>query len=385
MTGRRGEGDRRTGMEVVGTPEQHGDADVSTVLLEALSAAEPVERWTHGFHTYPAGLHPDAAARLIAAFPGDILDPFCGGGTVMVEGRAAGRRTVGRDLSDVALLVARARTSAPDEELTTTFRSAARRITEHARTAQIDPPSEVFRVVEQWYAPYVMRELQALRTGIAEAPESVRAWLWACFSSTLVKVSWRQSDTSALRVKHRRPPETTAILFHKKARELGRRWAAYREAVPEDTPRTELRRADARALKLSKKVDAVITSPPYPSTYDYLPLQHLRSVWLGHPQVEGEIGARRAWRAGSRSAERAWAADTVAWTARAAAALRPGGALVVVIGDGLTPAGPVDSAQPTRRAARAAGMTELARVTVVRADHGRDSTRAEHALAFRAR
>ena len=41
--------------------------------------------------------------------------------------------------------------------------------------------------------------------------------------SILVKVSWRKSDTSMQRVKHDRPVGTAAILFHKKARELGRK------------------------------------------------------------------------------------------------------------------------------------------------------------------
>ena len=51
-----------------------------------MQALEQADRVTHGFHTYPAGLNPDAARDLLALFPGDSLhDPFCGGGTVLVE------------------------------------------------------------------------------------------------------------------------------------------------------------------------------------------------------------------------------------------------------------------------------------------------------------
>jgi len=38
----------------------HGDDKLGEVLRAALHKTGPVQRWTHGFHTYPAGLHPDA-------------------------------------------------------------------------------------------------------------------------------------------------------------------------------------------------------------------------------------------------------------------------------------------------------------------------------------
>lgn len=362
-----------------------GDPELAGVLAQALAAADEVDRWTHGFHTYPAGLHPDAAALLVAAFPGrSVLDPFCGGGTVLVEARAAGRRAVGRDLSPVALRVARARTATPSDEVLTRFRSTARRLTAEAREAQEQPPPKILQAVRQWYAPYVLTELEHLRRGVRAADPEIRPLLECVFSSILVKVSWRRSDTSAQRVKHTRPPGTTAILFHKKARELGRRLEAFRQAVPEGTPEVDLERADARTLRLDPPVDLALTSPPYPSTYDYLRMQHLRSVWFGEPlDGAGEIGSRRDWRQGERSAKKAWLADTDRWTAAAAHALAPGGHLVVVIGDGLTPSGTVDTSAPTEEAARKAGLVSVARASVDRPDHARGAVRAEHVFAFR--
>ena len=359
--------------------------DSGDTLALALAAMGEVERVTHGFHTYAAGLHPDAAARLVQAFPGDsVLDPFVGGGTVLVEGRVAGRRTIGRDVSPVAVLVATARTTTVGEETLTRMRSAARHLAEVARKARRDPPDFILRAVADWYAPYVLHELEAIRAGIEEMePGLARALLEACFSSILVKVSWRRSDTSQQRVRHDRPPGTAAVLFHKKARELGRRIAALRELVPAGTPPSDLALEDARRLTIAEPVDLVLTSPPYPSTYDYLPMQHLRTVWLGLPQGDGEIGSRRAFREeGHRDARQEWMDDTRAWTSRAVHWLRPGGHLVIVIGDGLTPSGPIDSAAVTDEAARDAGFEPFARASVERPDFARDTMRWEHALAY---
>ncbi len=373
---------RTTGFEGQHDPIVVGDPDVGERLARALLAHGEVERATHGFHTYPAGLHPEAARVLVEGFEGSVLDPFCGGGTVCVEGRIAGRRTVGSDVSPVALIVARTRTTTVPDEVLTTMRSTARRATEEARSAQELPPTEIRSVVEPWYGREALVELESLRQSIHDADDTVRDLLWTCFSSILVKVSWRRSDTSPQKVKHGRPAGTTAVLFHKKVRELGRRIADLRERVPAGTPVTTFFYQDARRLALGEPVDVAITSPPYPSTYDYLPLQQLRLVWMGLHDEGREIGARRQWRAGEREARKQWRDDTFAWTANVAEQLRPGGQLVVVIGDGLTPTGTIDTSEVTEDAARAAGMRVVARASIDRADHARERTRAEHAFCF---
>ena len=45
---------------------REGDDAASRVLETSLRSRERVERATHGFHAYPAGLHPDAAAALLS-------------------------------------------------------------------------------------------------------------------------------------------------------------------------------------------------------------------------------------------------------------------------------------------------------------------------------
>lgn len=373
---------RKTGFEERPEPIVVGDSDIGDRLARALLAQDEVERATHGFHAYPAGLHPDAAQLLVETFPGDLWDPFCGGGTVCVEGRLAGRRTVASDVSPIALIVARTRTTTVSDDVLTAMRSAARKATEVARTAREHPPDSILRVVEPWYAPTALLELESLRQSIQQTDDAYRDLLWCCFSSILVKVSWRRSDTSGKRVRHHRPPGTTAILFHKKVRELGRRIAELRDHVPDDTAPTTFFYQDARTLQLEAPVDAAITSPPYPSTYDYLPLQHLRLVWMGLHDRDGEIGARRHWRAGERQARKRWREDTAVWTANVGNQLRPGGHLVVVIGDGITPAGGIDTSAVTEDAAKAAGLRVVARASVERVDHARERMRFEHAFAF---
>ena len=376
---------RRTEGKTAGEQVLLGDPDLAPKLAASLLAAAEVDRTTHGLHTWPAGLHPDAARDLVAAFPSrSVLDPFCGGGTVLIEALAAGRRAVGRDLSSIAVRVSRLRTELPNEALLTAIRSAARRIADVAKAGREPPPEPIFKAVREWYAPHVLGELEAIRQGCLGADPSIREPLLTLFSSILIKTSYRKSDTSQQREPTDRPRGTTSVLFHKKAREYGRRITALREVVPEGTPPSDVAFGDARDVRIGAPVDLVLTSPPYPSTYDYLPLQHLRRVWLGLREPDDdEIASRRSWRAGEKDARKRWRSDTFAWTQSAAAALAPGGHLVVVIGDGLAPGGLVDTSEPTEAAAKNAGLVAVARASVERPDFARDTMRWEHAFAFR--
>jgi hypothetical protein len=74
---------------------------------------------------------------------------------------------------------------------------------------------------------------------------------------------------------------------------------------------------------------------------------------------------------------------TEAWTASAAKALKPGGILCIVIGDGITPTGAIDSSAPSDAAARKVGLESVARASIERVDHARETSRWEHVLAYR--
>jgi len=355
-----------------------GDSVMGAVLAEALSFTGRAERATHGFHTYPAGMHPDAARVVIAACPGPVHDPFCGGGTVLVEAVLAGRRASGTDLSPVATLVTTARTSGP--EMATPMRSAARKLAERARARF---PTVVPEVCREWYEPHVADELGRLRDGILEQDEAVRPLLFALLSSIAIKASFRESDTSNRRKGGHRPPGTTAILFHKKARELGRQL----DEMPAER-NVRVRLDDARSCGPPRGAGLVMTSPPYPGVYDYLPMQQLRYAWLGiEPPgraFSAEVGSRRGFRAKGRAeAFRDWRDDTDRWVAAQASTLRSGGALVINVGDGLVGGRTVDALSSTVESLRRAGLEVEARASADRPDHARGAIRIEHMVLGR--
>jgi len=361
----------------------HGDPVLADVLGEALALAGRVERATHHFHTYPAGMHPDCAARVIEAVPfpegaPGVHDPFCGGGTVLVEALLAGHPTSGCDLSPVALMVSRARTAGP--ERASALRSHARKM---AAAAQKAGPVWIPALADEWYEPHVAEELGRLRAEIDTVEDrALQGLILVVLSSILVKSSWRESDTSNRRRPHHRPHGTTSVLFHKKARELGRML----EQMPADGA-VRIRRGDARRTAPPKGTGLVLTSPPYPGVYDYLPMQQLRYAWLDLDPgdgLAGELGSRREFRAkGRKEALAHWRKDTAAWVHKQADGLAGGGHIGIVVGDGLVGGRTVDTLAPTLEAAEEAGLELIARASADRPDHARERVRTEHLVLAR--
>jgi len=83
-------------------------------LRAAAMDRTPIAGLTHRFYRYPARFSPLFAKEAIAQFSklGDVvLDPYMGGGTSVVEATVAGRRGIGSDLNELAVFVARVKTT----------------------------------------------------------------------------------------------------------------------------------------------------------------------------------------------------------------------------------------------------------------------------------
>ena len=75
---------------------------------------------THGIYTYPAKFVPQLASRLIQEHSRErdiIVDPFMGSGTTILEAIIHHRIGIGTDINEVALLVAKVKTTPIDFDL----------------------------------------------------------------------------------------------------------------------------------------------------------------------------------------------------------------------------------------------------------------------------
>lgn len=99
-----------------------GKHELSAVAIAARDGRH-VSGFTHDFYRYPARFSPTFAGEAIDRFsrPGDlVLDPYMGGGTVVIEAARRGRDVVGNDINALSHFLASVKTS----PLTDTERNA---------------------------------------------------------------------------------------------------------------------------------------------------------------------------------------------------------------------------------------------------------------------
>jgi SAM-dependent methyltransferase len=358
---------RRSLTNVGGEVETSGDRRMAEVLAHALDVAPSMDEGAedrahvHGFHAYPARAHPVTSRRLIEALVpegGTVLDPFCGSGTVLVEAMLANRAAIGSDLNPIAVMLARAKTFPRNADRNEALVEAARGVAEFADARRKAKAGAIRRLPQEdvsLFAPHVLLELDGIRGGIAEAPPQQRPELGLVLSSILVKLSSRRGDTSEAPVEKRVAAGYPTRLFVKKTEELARRFDELFDLLPSPPPRARVFEDDAAVLKKVEdaSVDAVITSPPYVATYDYLAHHELRMRWLGldsRKLARGEIGARRNYeRLSPQAALASWEGELAKLFQSLARVMKHGSPLVLLIADSAAGRGPGgERAEPIR-------------------------------------
>jgi hypothetical protein len=331
-----------------------------------------------------------------------VLDPFCGSGTVLVEALIAGRRAIGTDLNPLAVMLARTKTSVLDEAAGAALVAAAREVVafaderrqRRAGATHRYPPDDV-----ALFAPHVLLELDSLRAGVAGRANAAETdALGLVLSAILVKVSQRASDTSSNQSSRRIAAGYTARLFLRKTEDLVRRMARLRELLPPDARPAQVTIDDATRLSSVKAstIDAIVTSPPYVGTYDYLTQHALRLRWLAvdaRAFAAGEMGSRRRYAPLDASAARAaWGRELGGTLAAMARVCRKGARAVLVMADSGVRGEALRADAILADAARTAGFDPIARASQTRPHfHGdtasafRDVPRAEHAIAIEKR
>jgi hypothetical protein len=394
---------------VGGAVETEGDRADAERLAHALAVPPATEdedsarSHVHGFHTYPARMHPVTASRLVRAFtPGNgrVLDPFCGSGTVLVEALIAGRSAIGTDLNPLAVRLASCKTRVrSDAELKRLLELAADCATQAdgRRRAKSGASRRFPRADVELFEPHVLLELDSLRVGIESLRgDSARADLELVLSAVLVKLSRKPGDTARRTTQRRTAGGFAARLFMDTTRELVERFQAFNRLLPKPPPTAIVLQDDATKLERlpPEPVSAIITSPPYAATYDYLSHHELRLRWLdldSAPLARGEIGSRAAYaKLKPKEARATWAKELERFFRAVARVLSSGAPLVVLMADSAVGDVALRADEIVAEAGRACGFTPAARASQPRPHfHGptvkafRTRTRHEHALLLR--
>lgn len=275
------------------------------------------DKLTHHLFRFPAKFHPPVVKALLDRYTavGDVIyDPFVGSGTLLVESALRDRRSVGVDVDPVAVLVSRAKTRPYlPERVERSFAALTGRLEPHDRGAEVyaqmmhDDISrdEMDRIVasedllvpaiprlEHWFRRYVIVDLARIHGEIVRlrTDTNTRLLLWLLFASIVrnasnadpVPVSGLEVTAHMLRRDDKGRVVDPFALMRRALRrgEAGASsWA--RELRDRPVPRALQADATTRIRGVPRRVDAVITSPPYHNAVDYYRRHQLEMYWLG--------------------------------------------------------------------------------------------------------
>ncbi len=266
----------------------------SAWAFQRLFTTAETHEFTHGIHPYPAKMVPQIARALIAKFSqkGDIvLDPFCGSGGVLVESVIAGRNGVGVEINPLAVLISKVATTAIDEtKLRRSAEGLVKRVYLEAK-GSVSTDHVPVHNVNHWFKPQVIKALATILNEIRrEEDEVIRNLFLVTFSSTMYKVSnIRHKDNPYFaRILHedelpKHNPDTIKEFRNQLRRSVDA--VASFSRKKDSSSKAEIIQGDSRNLSgvIDKKVDLVVTSPPYgeqPNTMDYTRFTRLALEWL---------------------------------------------------------------------------------------------------------
>jgi methylase of polypeptide subunit release factors len=271
--------------------------DVDQLWRSRLSRAPADPRWDlsesreprmHRIHAYPAkfpafltvkGLE---YARENGLRPRRVADIFCGCGTVAHEARRAGLAFWGCDINPVATLIARTKSAQLSAVEFAAFLQPVLEQTAVASSSVPFAPAAEARL-RRWFVPEQFEGLARLLNAIRETiPESsgYRDAYYCLFSSILKTCSqWRQrSIKPALDISKQPSSVLASFILHAEQfiAALSEQGGRSRGRAPEILLANALTVAQPR-----QRVQMLITSPPYVTSYEYADLHQLSSLWLG--------------------------------------------------------------------------------------------------------
>ena len=265
-------------------------------------AGQDTQYATHGIHTYVAAMIPALARRLIDIYVptgGTVLDPFCGGGAVLVEAIRSGRKAIGRDINHLAVMVSKAKTTHIEADAILTAGAKAT-----AKASKYDGPAMRFApsdFVEYWFKDYMLTPLTGIRRAVEDIRQpELRNLLQTLFSATVRSVSLTHRNEVRLR---RMTPEQqeqfnpdVISVFNKYVELAARRVAALPTGAS-----AIVEKGDTRQLNLPDgSADTIVCSPPYGDErngVNYTQFSKNMLYWLGYnrKQIQSSKDASLGW------------------------------------------------------------------------------------------
>jgi DNA modification methylase len=212
-----------------------------------------------------------------------VADLFAGCGTTLVEAKIHGRKSIGVDINPVAELITKAKTNPIDpDRLKKRFIIILKSF--EGFDEQLYSNIAVHERIDYWFTKEHKAKIAFLYAKILTIKNrSIKDFFLVSLSHILKNSSrWLQSSTKPQIDPQKNPTDPfTAFEFHTK--QMMKKNAEFYKQLNKDSnleTKCEIRLEDARKTSIrTNSVGAVITSPPYVTSYEYADIHQLTGYW----------------------------------------------------------------------------------------------------------
>ena len=269
---------------------------------------------THLIHWYPAKMFHRIPSAILDTVElpthSNVLDPFCGSGTVLLEADLRGHNSVGIDINPLARLISRVKVTALDPSCLADQMELL--IFGARRQRSIPIPQST---LDFWLSSSARVGLHRLSAAIKEIPEeSYRSFFLVTLSSIVRRLSKADPAIPPLvRLREERAKIAGAryrrALMRSNSVTTGSVYEAFENAAAANIKRMSqlcsLRSSIDHTVSCvlgteavhtglrSKSIDAIITSPPYCGAQKYVRSMKLELLLIGYPPEDLRLLDRR--------------------------------------------------------------------------------------------
>lgn len=256
--------------------------EISQVQVEEYwNLGDTPELKIHGIHAYPAKFPAFIASKAIQlAYKSGIevntvSDIFCGCGTVAIEAKLNGVNFWGCDINPVATLITKAKTGnysiSKLEELYNLIQDS------YSNNRNVYNYEETNERIRYWFKQEQFYDLSKLKEAIMSIPKGKYRTCFECLFSSILKPTSKWLTKS---IKPQIDPNKNIADVWRTFERQFRKFTKCVSDMPQTQSKIEIVTCSILTKRSLPKVDLIITSPPYVTSYEYADLHQLSSLWL---------------------------------------------------------------------------------------------------------
>jgi site-specific DNA-methyltransferase (cytosine-N4-specific) len=263
-------------------------------------------------HPYPAKYTIDAIEKYILKYSAEndiVYDPFVGCGTTLLAANINNRIAYGTDINGIAILISQLKITAYYENDIAELQNFVKSIRGNVMTGT-KCEKKYYTSINHWFCEIAIDTLSLILLEIEKAFCNSSKLLLFCkvvFSSVLTLVSNQESDTRYASKEKGITKQYIIDSFVKKFNLILDIVAncEFSDCVLKSKVLQINSKSSSEKFGVNS-VDMIITSPPYPNTYDYYLYHKHRMLWLDYSvedAMQQEIGSRREFSSLKKPAE----------------------------------------------------------------------------------